>query len=155
MTHADLVERSKRWLLKTIGCGFVLAELSTAAGETPDAIGWKYGWSYLVECKAFRSDFLSDKRKMWRRCPEFGLGNSRYYMCEPGVITVADLPDNWGLLYAQKGRVRIVRKAVRNPDPQIAVNDRVMLCSALRRVHLRGDLEKIYGHSQNVQKYGE
>ena len=36
------------------------------------------------------------------------MGDWRFYLCEPGVITVADLPAGWGLLYAINGRVRKV-----------------------------------------------
>ncbi len=146
MTHAELVARAERWLLNTMGCGFVLTEFSTAAGEIPDAIGWKNSWSYLVECKASRADFLADKRKMHRRCPDYALGNHHYYMCEPGIVEATDLPENWGLLHVRNGRVKIVRDAVPDPNPAIAVSERLILCSALRRVHIRGDLAKIYDY---------
>lgn len=143
-SHPLLVQRAKRWLLNTIGCGFVLTELSSHAGEIPDAIGFKHGYSYLVECKASRSDFLSDKRKLFRKYPEYGMGNYRYYLCLPDLIRPEELPNGWGLLYAHSQRVKVVLKAVKIPDPVIAVNDRLILCSALRRIHIRGGLEQIY-----------
>ena len=69
MTHDQLVARAKHWLLNTYGCGFAFAELTacTNSGEIPDAIGFKYGHSILVECKTSRSDFLSDKKKTFRK----------------------------------------------------------------------------------------
>ena len=63
-THAELVKRAEHWLMKTVGCSFCLTELTTSAGEIPDAIGWKNGRSILIECKATRADFLSDKKKV-------------------------------------------------------------------------------------------
>jgi hypothetical protein len=99
-THSLLVKRAEHWLLNTVGCGFVLMELVAALGEIPDAIGWKYSDSYLVECKATRSDFLSDGKKWFRRHPEYGMGNYRYYLCPPDLIKPKELPECWGLLYA-------------------------------------------------------
>ncbi len=43
---------------------------------------------------------------MFRAEPEKGMGDWRFYLCEPGVITVDDLPAGWGLLYVINGRVR-------------------------------------------------
>lgn len=150
LTHADLVKRAKKWLLNTIGCGFVLSELSTAAMEIPDGIGWKDRRSILIECKATRSDFLSDKRKYFRKIPEQGMGTYRLYMCPPGIINQNDLPDKWGLLYCHPKKIqRIVAPKGSSfygfPSFQHNQNaETILLTSALRRVHLRGDLEKIY-----------
>jgi hypothetical protein len=144
MTHSDLVARAERWLLKNRGCGFALTELVSYAGEIPDAIGWQHSCSHLVECKLTRSDFLSDARKRFRRNPLQGMGNYRYYLSPPDVISETDLPDRWGLLWVWPKRVVIVRNAQCFSDPQIAANERYLFYSALRRVHLRGDLSKIY-----------
>jgi len=144
MTHKELVRRAERWLLRTQGCGFALTELASVAMEIPDAIGWKYGSSYLVECKASRADFLVDRKKPFRSRMRTGMGNSRYYMTLPGLIVIDDLPKGWGLLYCREKQVQVVRKATKLKYPGIAVTERHILCSALRRVHLRGDLQKIY-----------
>ena len=145
VTHSDLIVRAKRWLLTVRGCGFVLCELTSYAGEVPDAIGWRHNYSILIECKLTRADFLSDRKKHSRRDPMLGMGNYRYYLSHPDIIRESDLPEKWGLLYCcHKNRVCIIRKAQCFDDPVIAQNDRYLLYSALRRVHLRGDLEKIY-----------
>lgn len=144
MTHAELVKRAERWLSQSMGCGFVLTELSSLAREIPDAIGFKKSWSYLIECKASRSDFLADRHKGFRKAHEQGMGNYRFYMTPPGLIGVDELPDQWGLLEVHKTVVRTVRKATGFLSYKVAFNDRRVLCSALRRVQIRGDLQKIY-----------
>lgn len=156
MTHDDLVKHAERWLVKSKGCPFVLTELVTASGETPDAIGWKNALAILVECKATRADFLSDAKKRFRRDPESGMGAYRFYLCPHGLIKPEELPDKWGLVYVWKNGGR---KQIKGPpgntfspreDNEFYFPERreygetLMLISALRRVHLRGDLQKIY-----------
>lgn len=84
-THADLVAPAARWLKGTVRCGVVLTEAPSMDGESPDAIGWRSGYSVLVECKASRADFLADSRKPHRvkkrrlaiRCYYLTLGQAR------------------------------------------------------------------------------
>lgn len=152
-SHSELIQRAERWLLKTKGCGFALRELSNcgrAGGfvEIPDVIGWKYGRSHLIECKTSWQDFLSDKSKKFRIYPEMGMGNFRYYFCLPGVINKQDLPDKWGLIYIYpKGARQIVKPEM---FLNAAENEIPILCSALRRVHLKGDLKKIYDKDYRI-----
>jgi hypothetical protein len=155
MTHADLCDIAERWLLSAKGCGFAFKELSTLAYEIPDAIGFRDGLSILVECKISRSDFLSDKKKPHRIDSSQGMGTFRYYMCPRGIVMPEDLPPRWGLVYVnEKGQARQVVGPKGNIlygkeyqefafEKDIASEFR-MLCSALRRVHIRGDLKKIY-----------
>ena len=136
MTHSDLVDRAAKWLRGTMRCPVVFTEMRTAAGEEPDAIAWRYGGeSHLVEVKASRSDFLRDKKKLWRMGDgAFGLGLYRWYMTVPGVIKPTELPDNWGLLEVHGKRVLRVVEA--RPSTQDATGTRrevCMLLSALRR----------------------
>ena len=139
MTHDELVDRAVRWLLRTKSCGFVIPELVTYAMETPDAFGFQHHNSILVECKASRADFLSDKRKTVRRHPEFGMGNERYYMCNPKLIFPDEMPDKWGLLWVYKTKVRIIVKAQRqNANLK---DERTFLYSILRRMKKRGCLK--------------
>jgi hypothetical protein len=143
--HDKLVQRAARWLKGTCGCSTVLTELRafTASGECPDAVGWRSNYSILVECKASRSDFLADKNKAFRSDPGRGIGTYRFYLCPPGVIEVEDLPEAWGLLYAESRQIARVagprgnsweygdnKRFIqpRNTDAEIA-----MLVSALRR----------------------
>jgi len=144
MTHSDLVEKAGKWL-KSFGCPVVLCELSavTTYGEIPDAIGWKDGKSILIECKSSRSDFLNDKKKLFRRSPAYGMGCWRLYLCMPGVINKEDLPDGWGLLWINGKRMKRIVAPTGNYFPQDGdvkphyersyKSEISMLVSALRR----------------------
>jgi hypothetical protein len=154
LEHKNLVKLAERWLLKSRGCGFVLTELRTYADEIPDAIGFRDGETYLVECKTSRSDFLADQKKRFRVAPELGMGTFRYYLCMPGVINPEDLPAKWGLLHVKAGcKVRQIVGPKARFGPTRAEymfterntgNEMRMLYSALRRLHLRGVLSIIY-----------
>lgn len=126
--HSDLVERAARWLrnsatynndyggreyVQRTKCSVVLTELVCTISEVPDAIGWINGGlsSIMIECKTSRSDFLADKKKVFRLHPHMGVGNFRYYLCEPGIIKVDSLPEKWGLLNVHGRQVRIERVA--------------------------------------------
>lgn len=83
------------------------------SGETPDAMGWRMAGhldgSVVVEVKVSRSDFKADMKKAHRSGDSLGMGNWRYYLCPEGLIVPDDLPEKWGLIYADdKGRVRPV-----------------------------------------------
>lgn len=144
MTHQELIIRAERWLLNTKGCGFCFTELVCSAREIPDAIGWKNSWSYLIECKTSRADFQADLKKMFRKFPEYGMGVFRYYMTTPALITPEELPEKWGLLYVYKTQVRVVKRPKAFDVDKAARREVQLMCSALRRIHLRGDLHKIY-----------
>jgi len=136
MTHADLVERAARWLAKTKGCAVVATEIATTS-ESPDAIGWRAGYSHLVECKASRADFLADRNKPFRIVPETGLGDYRWYMTPPGLVSPDELPDGWGLLEVHPEQVRVIRQSgSRYGPPPFAGNARGaqrILVSIIRR----------------------
>lgn len=108
MTHADLVSVAAKWLSGHCKCSVVLTELATT-GETPDAIGWCGTHSTLVECKTSMADFMADASKFFRRNPEEGLGQCRYFLALPGVIPCESLPAGWGLLELIASKVRKVR----------------------------------------------
>lgn len=102
MTHRDLCIKAAAYL-RSQGiqpfhrCKYAVVELEKY-GESPDAFGWGWG-TQLIEVKVSRSDFLSDKKKHWRKHPEQGLGMFRSYLCPEGIIKESDLPENWGLLW--------------------------------------------------------
>src|SRR4051794_14342069 len=97
MTHQDLIKVAQRWLTNTAHCAVVLTELSTSAGEIPDAIGWYGRNSILVECKISRGDFFADKDKPSRRA-ERVLGGKRFYLTPKGLVEPEEVPEGWGLL---------------------------------------------------------
>jgi len=160
MTHAELISRAEYWLLKTIGCGFVLSDLRSCNhwGEVPDSIGWRFAQSYLVECKTSRADYFNDNRKNFRRDYKRGMGNYRYYMVQPHLIRPDEVKGRWGLLYVYEKQIRIIKQAEFINRRHSCYQEIPLLCSALRRVHLRGDLKKIYkclNHARNGLTGGE
>lgn len=135
MTHKTLVTMAHKHLRRT--CCAVFTEYSTAAGEIPDAIGWRFGSSTLIECKASRSDFLRDKHKCSRRKPS-AMGRYRYYLCPEGMIQPEDLPPFWGLLWAKGAKVAVQVKAERIGDESCDLRDEISyLTSMLRRAQVR------------------
>lgn len=120
MTHDDLVQRAIKWLKAPYrteetyrsGCSPVFGERRCMwVAEEPDAIGWNYAGSILIECKASRADFKADKYKSFRELPERGVGRLRYYMVPRGLLNEDDLPPYWGLLWVTDKQVRVVREA--------------------------------------------
>jgi hypothetical protein len=111
LTHADCIELVARYFDKR--CGVVLPDFFSHNTEIADVIGWDYRYSYMVEVKVSRSDFLADKKKNFRMWPEKGMGNFRYYACPTGLIKPEEVPDKWGLLYINdKGGVRQRKEAL-------------------------------------------
>jgi len=146
MTHDDLVRRAVAWLKRPAvsgvwrksGCGVVVPELVSYTPETPDAIGWSSGWSYLIECKCSRSDFAADQNKGHRA---YGAGSYRMFLCEPGVIPPDRLPPGWGLLHCHPSRITIEVVPTRNAERNLSA-ELAMMYSLLRRVEVRGQLTK-------------
>jgi hypothetical protein len=134
MTHPSLVALGVRWLSRQSSAVFY--EFAVTKKETPDIIGWSNGLSTLIECKATRSDFLVDAKKPVRRKPEKGMGQRRYYLCPAGIIDIDDLPNKWGLLWAEKGRITVKREARGHPDRSLIAELR-FLNSMLRRAQIR------------------
>ncbi len=134
MTHEELVIRAGRWLKNSLNCGVVLME-SHAFGEKPDAIGWKGHKSWLIECKVSRIDFTRDNKKPWRKYPEIGMGNIRYFLTLPKLVLANELPPQWGLLYAYPTMIREIKSPIlfSNTDINI-VAERKLLYYNLRRL---------------------
>ena len=64
------------------------------------------------------------------------MGRRRYYLCPTGIIQVKDLPAQWGLLWAEKGQVIIVREARGCPERNLVAEVR-FLSAMLRRAQVR------------------
>ena len=108
ITHDELVKIAGQWLNK-FGCGVVFEEFGSGS-EIPDAIGFKFGYSILIECKTSRPDFHADFKKPHRIDSEFGMGNYRLFMCEKGLILPEELPNGWGLLYIDPKTNKVRKK---------------------------------------------
>lgn len=139
-THGALVQIAKRWLKNTIGCSVTLAEFTAAGGDIPDAIGWKGGWSWLVECKTSRSDFRADLKKPQRQPFGWALGCSRYFLAPRGLLKEAEIPRPWGLLEWTGSRVLVTlesacteREQVPDDYHEIRSRELYLAISALRR----------------------
>ena len=127
-THRELCEIAERWLLGSQRCRVAIAKPNCiVTNEQPDAIGFKSSGSILVEAKTSRADFRADLKKPFRVYPQEGMGYSRYYICEPGIIMENDLPERWGLLHVLPGgRVRIVRYSGHFPESNYAAERRLL-----------------------------
>lgn len=138
MTHAKLVALAVRWL-RRYRCGVVLSEQALVSGEMPDAIGWKNPChSVLVECKVSRADFLADRDKPFRRKPETGVGNERYYLAPRGLIRTGELPKGWGLLEVRGREIERAQPSAKNLRSEIGFQFEMnLLLASLRRVEIR------------------
>jgi hypothetical protein len=124
----------------------------TSTGEQPDALGFRSGTSCLIEVKVSRADFLSDRKKKFRKNPELGVGNWRFYLTPPGVIEIDDLPEGWGLLVEVNGRVKKIHGWPPNTKwsegPFVSKTntqtEREIMYSALRRMEIQGHLRSVY-----------
>lgn len=110
LTHAQLVDAARRWLRDTQRCSVVLTETVNGSGETPDAIGWHGSHTIVVEAKVSRADFRADAGKPFRRLPDGGMGDYRFFITTPGLILPSELPAGWGLLVVNgRGVSTVVR----------------------------------------------
>lgn len=129
--HATLVKRARSWLVNHRGCVVVSSEV-VAGRENADAIGFSHWSSTLVECKANRSDFLTDQKKSFRRIPELGMGAARYYAAPKGMIDPEELSPGWGLLEVSGRAIVEVKESGRHEvDHRSELS---LLVSLLRRV---------------------
>lgn len=148
MTHSDLVERAVKWLrynariptsyeserMRKVKCHIVFSEMATVTSETPDALGfYMSGRSILIECKATLSDYYADSRKYFRKFPEHGVGDFRYYMTPKGLITKnMTIREGWGLLEVVGNKVFLTKKPY--AMEKSIQNEASMLYSACRRM---------------------
>ena len=154
MTHNDLVMIGKKWLQRN-GCSVAVTEISNAfSREVPDVLGFRYGETTLIEVKVSRSDFLADKKKVFRQFPNQGMGNYRYYLVPKGLVSQDEIPGDWTLLEcSEKGRVTC---CVEGLPPHKRMGDwryinanreaeRGLMYSMLRRLNTKlGDVDEVF-----------
>lgn len=139
MTHQELVARAKKWLEKNHNV--VLADPLTQSvnSEWPDVIGWNCfsrKLSTVIECKSSRADFLADKNKPHIVVPDVGMGDNRYYMCPPDIISPHDLKPWFGLLWCYPKKIIIKRKPNNGHHGKITGNknaETILLSAELNR----------------------
>lgn len=143
-THAELCRRGERWL-RSIGCRVVLRDPFRAAvytREQPDVIGWRDGFSILIECKVSRADFFADQYKRVRQQPELGMGDFRLYLAPPSVLTIDDMPPGWGLLIAHDRHIEVAGPHPRQyAVPSYGVTRKTRKCFAWHQRPFRGNKE--------------
>lgn len=120
MSHNEIVDKAAKWLKKhdqniyLPNCSIIAKDLRTATitGEIADVIGWTSQTSVLIEVKVSRSDFLKDFNKPFRKYPDMGMGELKYYLCPSELINDSEIPSFWGLLWIdEKGKIMIKKKA--------------------------------------------
>lgn len=105
--HDALVRIGAHWLKNTARCRVIAKELKTSTkyGEIADLLGFTHCTSFMIECKTSRSDFIADKKKIFRLKPEFGMGQYRFILCPKGLIQADEIYDGWGLLWTDGKRI--------------------------------------------------
>lgn len=142
-THKQICEIGTKFL-KRFGCSVILEEFVSATSECPDLLGFKSGYSILLEAKVSRSDFLTDKNKYFRKKEDKGMGNYRLFICPEGLIKEEELPKGWGLIYVTD---KLKAKTIVGPKSNSFIgcgvdykesclkSENAMLVSAMRRVN--------------------
>lgn len=153
-THKQVVQRIAKWYKSRHQSCIVMAELVAAIREIPDVIVWTSGArSTLIECKASRADFLSDKDKYFRRQEKYGVGDRRYYAAPMGIIQPEDLPAGWGLIELTKRQIiEVVPPTAKTADKR---NECIMLMSALRRLEISTAVYVVHDNGETNQEGGE
>lgn len=143
--------RGAKWLTNTRRCTVVVTEFATSGIiETPDALGWKNAReTILIECKTSQADFKRDNNKMFRKFWEFGLGQRRFYLTPPNLVTVEELPEGWGLLYCHPNKIEVVHEPSQRPmSKDVTWNEVSVLYSLVRRAVIRGfDIHSPYSEA--------
>ncbi|EIO74230.1 hypothetical protein ECTW09109_3237 [Escherichia coli TW09109] len=115
-------------------------------------MGFRNSASCLIEAKCSRADLLADRKKRFRKNPSLGMGDWRFFISEPGIISIEDLPPGWGLLHVVNERVRKVHGwpkgnccwVILTISHLLEISECDYMLSALRRMELRGHLNEIY-----------
>ena len=131
VTHDFLVKYASRWLAGQ--CPIVVTEIATS-GEEPDVLGWKENHSILLEIKASVSDYKADFDKPFRRHPERGIGERRYFFTPKGLLNPDTLPTGWGLLELQEKRKVVKVRSSTYFGQSNARHEIGILVSTLRRI---------------------
>ena len=95
---------------------------SATHGEQPDILGISsFGESILIEVKVSRSDFLADKKKLWRSNPEMGMGDFRVYLTPKGLLKPDDIPHGW-MLWEVHGKTKPILKIIKGKAKTLVTN---------------------------------
>ena len=117
--------------------------MKTLNAEIPDVIGFKGDFSFIIEAKTSRADFLADKKKPFRLNPSIGMGDFRFFIAPLNMIGISELPEGWGLIEVEGfkivnvhnpfGKGNIYSNWIKNKKNNQA--ERYVMYSALRRIY--------------------
>lgn len=121
--------------------------------ESPDVIFFRNdGVTDLIEVKVDRTDFLRDKKKLFRKQPELGMGTYRYYACPEHLINAPDLPEGWGLIWIpEKGKPYFKIKSAQFEANYLA--ERNLLFSLLKRCDDYVPMEHLVDYNRLVNRH--
>lgn len=107
ITHNDLIILGSKLLKNKFHCRIILKEprAYTVYYETPDIIGWVFNKSILIECKTTKADFKAEQTKCFRRNNLLSLGHWRFYLTPIGLLSLEQIPKDWGLYETDGKRV--------------------------------------------------
>lgn len=118
---------------------YVVVELVTLTAENPDIWATNGYHTTLVEVKTSHSDFIADQKKWVRSSAaeqaDKCLGNFRYYLCPEGVISLNEIPENWGLLVYNGKKIVKVKNAKYTKSSTDA--ELLVLTSIMRRCGIK------------------
>jgi hypothetical protein len=154
LTHDDLIARGKKWLSqphngKQLGyyqgsMGVILTEFVCYANNIPDVIGFNNAISVLIECKTSHADFLADLRKPHRHfMNRTQMGNYRYYLAPPDILSASEMPENWGLLCCGDKQIWVEKQAEFFNSFDVRNAEFPILYSIARRAEIRGLIPEI------------
>lgn len=124
MKHDELARLAANWLRKKKRLPVVLQDVKCMmTSEHPDAIAWNNsGFSVLVECKVYPADLFRDADKPFRKFPERGMGNKRWFAFPSGFLAaypraIVHCPGLWGIVEIDdRGRAKVLRDAHAFPE---------------------------------------
>ena len=74
--------------------------------EPIDVFGFGGGCTQIIKVITTRMELNLDLERAYRKCPKYGIGEFRSYLCPNGLLNKEDIPKNWGLLWCDnKGKI--------------------------------------------------
>ena len=76
------------------------------AMEPIDVFGFGGSCTQVIKVITTHMELNLDLERAYRKCPKYGVGEFRSYLCPNGLLNKEDIPKNWGLLWCDnKGKI--------------------------------------------------